>query len=717
MGRIVVVAEKPSVGRDIARVLRCTQRGDGCLVGGEYTVTWALGHLVALQDPDELDEKYKKWRMEDLPILPKEIPLKVLPKTKSQYRIVKKLICDKETDRLICATDAGREGELIFRLIYLEAGCDKPVDRLWISSMTDEAIRDGFASLRPGGEYEGLYRSALCRAKADWLVGMNASRAFTLRYDALLSIGRVQTPTLNILVKRRREIEGFTPEEYYTLTADFGDYQGIWFSEGQENDVRIPKKETADAIAAAVKGRAGKVLLSESQDKQEPAPQLYDLTTLQRDANRLLGFTAQKTLKLAQSLYENYKYLTYPRTDSRYLTKDMAGRAAQAVRELPAPYQPYVPGAMPGGSLPFTKRIFDASKVTDHHAIIPTTKKADLDKLPPDERRLYDLVARRLLSAFYPPFRYTALKVITGVSEHRFRTTGRVVVNLGWKAVPPPETAKRKGAKGEAEDKPLPELKIGDERLVKDAEVKKESTKPPLPHTDGSLLYAMEHAEKELEDEALREQMKGSGLGTPATRAAVIERLVQVGYAQRKGKNLLATDKGMQLISIVPPEIASPETTGKWEMALEKIVTGGQDPERFLEGIRRLSVFLVGFAKDGKTGAVFAREESRGRKKSAVKPLNGVVCPVCGQGGVAENTKGFYCTRWKEGCAFTLWKDCLKRAGGPVLTAKLMELILKEKKVRGSTGVLLLTEDALTFTKKGERDACAAVPVIYHKKK
>ncbi|MBR4333616.1 MAG: DNA topoisomerase III, partial [Clostridia bacterium] len=414
---IVVVAEKPSVGRDIARVLGCREKGEGFLKGENHLVTWAVGHLVTLCEPDEIDEKYKKWRMADLPMLPEHIPTKVISKTKSQFSIVKKIINDPETEKLICATDAGREGELIFRLIYTQAKCKKPVDRLWISSMTDEAIKEGFANLKPASEYEGLYKSATCRSEADWLVGMNASRAFTLRFDALLSIGRVQTPTLAILVKRYHEIANFKPEEYYTVTADFGDYTGQWFDEkvaDEKKANRIPNKEKADEIAKAVKGKAARVKNVTAEAKKELPPQLYDLTSLQREANRKLGFTADKTLKIAQELYEKWKAITYPRTDSRYLPMDMIPRTRQTLQKLPQEYKPLVENIpwKEDGKLPISKRYFDNEKISDHHAIIPTPQTAPVDKLSPDAAKLYDMIARRLIAAFYPAHEYDAIKVI-----------------------------------------------------------------------------------------------------------------------------------------------------------------------------------------------------------------------------------------------------------------------------------------------------------------
>ncbi len=734
---IVVVAEKPSVGRDIARVLKCREKGDGFLKGEGYLVTWAVGHLVTLCEPDEIDEKYKKWRMDDLPILPDAIPTKVISQTKSQFSVVKKLINGKDTEKLICATDAGREGELIFRLIYEQAKCNKPVDRLWISSMTDEAIREGFANLKPAAEYDGLYRSAACRAQADWLVGMNASRAFTLRFDALLSIGRVQTPTLAILVKRWHEIADFKPEEYFTVTANFrerlpggkdaesgegpgagagGDYAGQWFDPNVKDEkkaCRLPDREKAQAIVQAVKGKPAVVQNVASEPKKELPPQLYDLTSLQRDANRKLGFTADKTLKTAQELYEKWKAVTYPRTDSRYLPTDMIPRTKLTLEKLPEAYQPFVERIpyREDGKLPISKRMFDNEKISDHHAIIPTPQTAPLDKLPADAARLFDLIARRLIAAFYPAHEYDAIKVITQSQGHLFKSTGKAVRVNGWKDVYPTDK--------EAEDL-LPPLKAGDERTVSKAAVKKETTKPPPPHTDASLLAAMENAGRDLDDEKLREQMKGSGLGTPATRAAIIERLIQVGYAARKGRAISATEKGVSLIAIAPEEIASPETTGKWELALDEIAKNKRDTARFMEGIRKLTVFLINYAKDTKTEASFPEDMRRGRKgggkkkSAAVKAVEGAVCPLCGK-PIQENSKAFGCSGWREGCHFTLWKDGLKRGGGPALTEKLVALLLEKGTVRGSTGVVTLQNGQIMFTPKGQETPSAVQPIVYQK--
>lgn len=721
MGQIVVVAEKPSVGRDLARVLGCNTRGNGCLSGNGYTVTWAVGHLVTLQEPDEIHERYKKWRMSELPILPENIPLKVIRNTADQYKTVSALMNSPDTDSLVCATDAGREGELIFRYIYEKCGCKKPFQRLWISSMTDEAIKEGFRTLKDGHQYDGLYRSAQCRSQADWLVGMNATRAFTLRYDVLLSVGRVQTPTLAILVKRRLEIEHFKPEGFCTLTADFGDYKGVWFKENTESDTHIPTKEEAAAIAQRVKGQTGIVQSAQTSRKKDPPPQLYDLTSLQRDANRLLGFTADKTLKVAQSLYETRKALTYPRTDSRYLPPDMIPRVEKTMGFLPESYQPLLSGTRRSdGKLNVSKRTVDASKVTDHHAIIPTAQRVKPETFSEDERQLYDLVTRRMLTAFYPFHEYDATKVVTAVGEDTFRTNGKTVLVEGWRSVPPlanpPKV--RKAKKEEEEDTPLPPLKEGDTRPVQKTLLKEDTTKPPAQHNDASLLQAMEHAGRDLDDEELSRQMKGSGIGTPATRASIIERLLQVGYAQRKGKHLIATDKGVQLIAIMPEELSSPATTGRWELALSQIADNEQDPVRFMEGIRKLSAFLVEYAQSNRNPAAFPADPKRQKARKAhlsktSKSLAGCKCPLCGKESLQESSIAFSCT--EAGCSFTLWKDCLTRGGGPDMTDKLLTLLLEKKQLAGSTGVILLQEGFISFYPTGHQQPTVRRSLQYTK--
>ncbi len=728
MGRTLVVAEKPSVGRDIARVLGCTQRMEGALGGEQWCVTWAIGHLVTIMEPEELDPRWKSWRAEDLPILPPDMKLKVIPKTKQQYGVIRSLMRSEDITDIVCATDAGREGELIFRYIYAMAGCKKPVRRLWISSMTDEAIREGFAGMRPGADYDALYDSARCRAQADWLVGMNASRAFTLRYHALLSVGRVQTPTLQMLVKRRAEIEAFQAKQYWQVQADFGDYTGLWFdperkaAEGGERgqEKRIDQADQAEAIAARVRGAQATIESATSEEKREIAPQLFDLTTLQREANQILSFTAQRTLSTAQALYEKHKLITYPRTDSRHLPKDMAGKTRKMLEALPEPYAQWAKPLL-GSALPMSRRVFDDAKVSDHHAILPTPKRPSLDALSADERKLYDLIARWAVAAFWPPYVYDALRVVTRAGEagDRFISTGRVVRAMGWKEIYQDLRSEKKRDE-EKEEQSLPALQQGDIRRVEAVRVKQESTKPPTPHTDASLLYAMEHAGREVEDEELRERMKDHGLGTPATRAAIIERLMAVGYAQRKGKQILATDKGMQLIAVAPADITSPETTGRWEKGLADIAQHQGDGERFLEGIRRLCEHLVQYAATQAPAVAFAQEERGGkrgapratatgaRKKSAASAGGEattpsaaaleIPCPLCGQGRVSENSKAFGCSRWREGCKFTLWKNALQRDGGPALTARIVIQVLGTGAVRGSTGTITWERGQLRFS-------------------
>lgn len=623
MSKKLIIAEKPSVARDIARVIGAKAKGEGCLTSDQYIVTWAVGHLVSLSEPGETNPAWVKWNMAQLPMLPDHIPLKVLPGTKSQFAVIKKLMKDKDVASLICATDSAREGELIFRYIYQMAGCQKPVERLWISSMTDAAIRQGFEQLKPASCYDSLYESARCRSEADWLVGMNASRAFSLRYDAHLSIGRVQTPTLNLIVKRDLEIESFVPQDYWEIRANFGDYEGLWV-DPETRQTRCTDEPRAQEIKKAVVGRQGSVTESIREHKKLPPPQLYDLTSLQREANRRLGFSADRTLKVAQALYETHKLITYPRTDSRYLPDDMKPKIAGTLKKLPEPYAAFVNAPEMNLGMHW-KRFYDNAKISDHHAIVPTEKVADLTKLSPDERRLYDMIARRLIAAHYPFYEYESARVMTQVGVHAFKSTGAMPLIEGWKALYRDD----KPDKGEDREPPLPRLEVGDERKVEKAAVKACRTKPPAPHTDASILNLMENAGRDIEDEQLREQMKSSGLGTPATRAATIERLIQMGYARRRGKTIVSTEKGRQLIAVVPEQIASAVTTGKWEKFLSDMA-GQRDADerdrkaaRFMSGIRKFSVFLVEAAKNAPADVRFEREApkqwSRARKPASTK--------------------------------------------------------------------------------------------------
>ena len=613
----LIVAEKPSVAKDIARVLGVKTRAEGYLYGEEYVITWAIGHLVSLCEPGEVDGRWQKWNMADLPMLPADIPLKALPATRQQYEIVKKLMNSKKIDSIICATDSAREGELIFRYIYRLAGCDKPVERLWISSMTDAAIRQGFAELKSASAYDALYESARCRSLADWLVGMNASRAFSLKYNAHLSIGRVQTPTLNLIVKRDLEIENFVPQDYWEVKANFGDYEGLWINP-ETKETRATTKEQAEQVKAETQKRDAVVEESEAEIKRVPPPQLFDLTTLQREANRKYGYSADKTLKLAQALYERHKLLTYPRTDSRYLPDDMGPKVQKTLQKLPEPYAAFVSAPEMNAGM-HTRRFYDNSKISDHHAIVPTEKVPNLSSLAADEKNIYDMVVRRLIAAHYPAYEYEAAKIVTRVDGHRFKSTGSAPVAEGWKTL----YRSDKPEKGEVL---LPRLEKGATRRVEKVSIKANKTKPPQPHTDASILKMMENAGRDLEDEALREQMKDSGLGTPATRAAIIERLIQVGYARRSGKSLISTEKGRKLIAVVPEQISSAATTGKWEKALSAMA-GFSDPElrsaksaRFLDGINKFSIFLVDAARSASPSVRFENEFPQKKKRAARKP-------------------------------------------------------------------------------------------------
>ena len=608
--KTLVVAEKPSVGRDIARVLKAGTRGEGCLSGERYIVTWAVGHLVSLMEPDELDERYARWNAADLPMLPEKIPLKVLAPTQAQFAVVKQLMNSDEVSDIICATDAGREGELIFRYIYTMAGCKKPFGRLWISSMTDAAISAGFAEIKPSSEYEGLYASARCRSEADWLVGMNATRAFTLRYGALLSVGRVQTPTLALIVKRDREIAAFTSEPYWELTVDYGGWKGTWFDR-ESKQSKIASEQRAKELADKVKHKNAVVTEYKSDEKHVPPEKLYDLTTLQREANRKFGYNADKTLKLAQSLYETHKAITYPRTDSRYLPDDMKPKVAKTLELLPEPYRAMVEAVKP---IKTSTRIYDNAKISDHHAIIPTDKRIDPARLSNDERNIYDLVVRRLIANHYPDYVYSALSVITECEGECFKTNADTPISLGWRALYKDDEKKKKTAET------IPLLAPGDSIKIVKTTVSQKKTTPPAHYTDDTLLKAMEDAGKTIEDEELREKMKDSGLGTPATRAAIIQRLITVGYVIREKKNLLATEKGEKLIQVVPEEMSSALTTGKWERALNKMsrLTDQNEirlkQQKFMDSIRNYSTFLTDYAQHRAGNVSFPRDEYRKTK-------------------------------------------------------------------------------------------------------
>ncbi|KAF5051090.1 DNA topoisomerase 3 [anaerobic digester metagenome] len=677
MGRILVVAEKPSVARDIAKTLGAGQKGDGCLLGEKYVVSWAIGHLVTLAEPEEYGEKFKKWSFASLPIIPEEMELKAIKNTRSQLKVLHKWMNDKEISSIICATDSGREGELIFRYIYEITKCKKPFQRLWISSMTEQAIKEGFANLKDGTAYDLLYHSAKCRSEADWLVGMNATRAYTLRYHVLLSIGRVQTPTLALIVDKQKEIDAFVSRDYYEIQTVFDGFHGFWIDD--EEQTKIENESIAKEISEKINEQNALVTKVEKEEKRIPAPLLYDLTELQRECNRKFGYSAKKTLDIAQSLYEKRKMITYPRTDSRYLSDDMKGKVQNTMKRLgeTQPFEEFATPLVNGEKLLFTKRIIDNSKVTDHHAIIPTDVRPRLDSLAEEEKNVFLLVAARFISAFYPHYRYEVTKAYFTCQEERLLSKGTVVLEDGWqgverKIVP----AKGKKEKGN-EDQKLPPLLEGELHKIAEAKVLKKKTNPPKAYTESSLLSAMENAGRFVEDETLKEQMKDSGLGTPATRAAIIERLISVGYITRKGKNLIPTEKGMQLIQVVPEELRSPQTTGKWEKGLSSIAKGNMEEERFMASIKRYVSFLVEDAIKRKTDIVFPEEVKKGIKKGG-KSLG--KCPICKDGDVLENSKAYFCGKWKSGCKFTVWKDSLTPYGIE-LNSKIIQKLLKDEKI------------------------------------
>lgn len=694
MGKILVIAEKPSVARDIARVLKCMVKGDGFISGENYIVSWAVGHLVTLCEPEDYDKSLKRWTAASLPIIPEEMKLKAIRGSKKQLDILKKLMNSKDTDSLICATDSGREGELIFRYIYEYNKCKKPFQRLWISSMTDAAIKEGFDNLKSGAEYDKLYISAKCRSEADWLVGINATRAFTIKYNALLSIGRVQTPTLAMIVKRQIEIDNFVPSKYYEVTADYGNFKGIWTD--KNNNTKIEKIEEAEAIADKIRGKNGIVEDVSRTAKQTQPPQLYDLTELQRDCNKMYGFSAQKTLDIAQSLYEKRKMITYPRTDSRYLSDDMIPKIKIIMKRLKDSgiFEVYAEALLEAEKLPITKRIVDNKKVTDHHAIIPADNRYKKDSLTPDEKKVFGLIALRFIAVFNPPYKYTSTKITVLCEDEKFVSKGNTVTDEGWKKL------YREVYKNNRDSEQiLPDVKKEDVVTVETAEAFEKETKPPAPYNEATLLTAMENAGKNTDDEQLREKMKEYGLGTPATRASIIERLIEVGYIHRKGKTLIPDEKGKQLISVVPDEMQSPVTTGKWEKGLGSIAKGDMRSEKFMASINRYIYYLVGFAAE--KSADIEIEDNIKRKKSRVKVLG--KCPICG-GDVLENTKAYYCGGWKNGCKFTLWKNSLERYG-----VSLSDSIVKELLKNG-------TVKNLQVTKAQTGEKCSA-DLIYNKEK
>jgi DNA topoisomerase-3 len=645
---VAVIAEKPSVARDVARVLGARTRGEGVLAGNGYVVTWAIGHLVALAQPHEIRPEWKRWTLEGLPMIPDRWPLVVLPDRKEQFEVVAGVLSDRSVERVVCATDAGREGELIFRYLYERAGCRKPVERLWLSALTPDAIRAGFARLRPGADLDALADAARGRSRADWLVGMNLSRAATLAHGETLHVGRVQTPTLAMLAERERAIRAFVPEDYLEVVAAFGvpraeagRYRGTWFrppSPTAEAKRLPPDGAEAQAIVARAEAGRAEVESAAAETRRIPPPLLYDLTELQRHANRLYGLSAKQTLAAAQSLYERKKLLSYPRTDSRHLSAEVAATLPAVAGAISGSFAGLLaPGT---GERPLSRRFVDDSRVTDHHAILPTALASEGLSLSADERRIYDLVCRRLLMAWHAEHVFSVTTVITRVSdpdaaapEDRFHSTGTAVESMGWKVLEPsgrrsaaaarPRRAKDGAdAGGEAaeQDQELPPgLAAGLAVEVLEAKPVAKRTRPPRRFTDATLLTAMETAGRRLDDRELAEAMKETGLGTPATRAEIIETLVRRGYAERQGRALSATERGLRLVDRVHPDVKSPALTAGWEARLSRIQRGQADLPGFMREIEAHVRDLVAATLGG--GPPGAGERAARRPGAAPGPV------------------------------------------------------------------------------------------------
>jgi DNA topoisomerase-3 len=681
MGKTLVIAEKPSVGRDLASALPGRfSKNEGYLESDEHVITWAVGHLVGLAEPEEYDERLKRWRMADLPIVPDAFRLRPLDKkAKKQLDLIHKLMARDDVDLVVNGCDAGREGELIFAYVYETAKKKKPVDRLWLNSMTAKAIQAAFEHLRPGEEMEPLEAAARSRSEADWLVGMNATRAATIRlraaFDGAVSLGRVQTPTLALVARREEEIRAFVPEPYWLVEAQFA-ATGERLYRGRYLGGKRLGNEEAAAIVEGTAGHPGTITKLELKEERERPQLLYDLTSLQRHANTLHGFSARRTLQAAQRLYEEHKAITYPRTSSRFLSSDLVDDL-RPTAELVGKSAQYAAGAryvtnlreLPLG------RVVNDKKVSDHHAIIPTRTEHDLARMGEDERRIYDLVVKRFLAVFHPDAVYERTRVETTVaSEHVFRTSGRVLVEAGWKAVygeearPPDAEDEDSGG-----DQMLPKLEQGEDVETRSVEALAKVTQPPRRFTEASLLAAMETAGKDIGDVELREAMKDSGIGTPATRAAIIERLIQVGYIEREGRALHATDKGIQVIRLLGAHpLTSPELTGDWEHRLSKIEQGADSRGAFMSDIVKFTESTV--------------QELDRLREVKIERANLGPCPICGR-DVIENRKGYSCwTKDDPGCGFVIWKQKAGKTLPVSVVKELMEHRRTEKPVQGFRG-------------------------------
>ena len=627
--KTLVIAEKPSVGRDIARVLGCRKQSDGALEGDKYIVTWGLGHLVELADPESYDPKYKEWKMEDLPMMPDPFKLEVIGQTAKQFKVVRNQIHRKDVKEIVIATDAGREGELVARLILKKAGTDKPLKRLWISSVTDKAIREGFAHLRDGKEYEPLYDAAMCRAEADWLVGINATRALTCKYNAQLSCGRVQTPTLAIIAKREKEIREFVLKPYYGLTAYGTPGVTLTWRDEKSGSYRSFDKNRITSLEKALRGKDGVVTEVKRTAKKTPAPLLYDLTELQREANRRFHYSAKETLNIMQRLYENHKVLTYPRTDSRYLSSDIVPTLKERLRACgTGPYRKLA-GRLLNQTFTAKASFVNDAKVSDHHAIIPTEQFVSLEHMTIDERRIYDLVVRRFLAVLYPPFEYEQVSLTVDIGGEIFAAGGKTVKSSGWKEVYEAdgndwedEEAGRDLEAGKAvREQKLPAIAKGDHFTGLHFTVTEGKTKPPAPFTEATLLSAMENpvAYMESGDKAMAKTLgETGGLGTVATRADIIEKLFKSFLLEKRGEDIFLTSKAKQLLELVPEDLRKPELTADWEMRLSKIAKGNLKRAAFMKDIRGYTVDLISQIKQGE--GTFRHDNLTNKR-----------CPRCGK--------------------------------------------------------------------------------------
>lgn len=611
MGKSLVLAEKPSVGRELARVLGCKRGGEGYLEGDRYVVTWALGHLITLADPDVYEKKWEKWEMEDLPMLPQTMKLVVIPQTGRQFRVVQGLMKRGDITELVIATDAGREGELVARWIMQKAGWKKPAKRLWISSQTDRAIREGFADLRPASQYDNLFRSAQARSEADWLIGLNVTRALTCRHNAQLSAGRVQTPTLALIAAREREIRSFVPKQFWGVRAKIGGFSAAW--RDKSNNTRTFDQALAEKIAASCQNAQATVTQVRKMRRMTPPPAAYDLTELQRDANRRFAYSAKETLNIMQSLYEQHKLLTYPRTDSRYISDDVVPTLPERLRAVMVEdYKPLAQQIMRDRPLK-TKYLVDNAKVTDHHAIIPTEESPELWRLSGPERNIYDLVVRRFLAVLLPPCEYEEVDLTLQIAGNTFTASGRVIQNAGWRAA----YDRSFSLDEEQEVQTLPPVTQGQKLNVASVQVTNGKTPPPPRYTEATLLTAMEHPPTE--DKALKKILEEtSGLGTPATRADIIEKLFSAFYIERRGKELVPTSKGLQLVELAPEELRSAALTARWEDRLARIAKGLERDTAFVDEMRAYATKLVA---DVKASDAKFTHDNQTRK----------VCPDCGK--------------------------------------------------------------------------------------